>query len=100
VIALLLALALATPVRALAEKVEAELDAWDLQGAGKALDELVQHHPDSAEAGYFRGRILFEQGRYEEAAKAYAEAETRGAGKGAVLLAEWLSREGHIGRTA
>ena len=83
-IALLLALTLAAPVRAFAEKVEAELEAWDLQGAGKALDELVQHHPGSAEAAYFRGRILFEQGRYEEAAKAYAEAEARGAGKGAV----------------
>ena len=83
-IALLLAMTLATPIRALAEKVEAQLEAWDLAGAGKALDQLVQDHPDSAEAAYYRGRVLFEQGKYDDAAKAYAEAEQRGAGKGVV----------------
>jgi tetratricopeptide (TPR) repeat protein len=80
VIALLLALALGTPIRVLAEKVEAQLEAWDLAGAAKALDELVHAHPGSAEAAYFRGRVLFEQGKYDEAAKAYAEAQERGAG--------------------
>jgi tetratricopeptide (TPR) repeat protein len=80
VIALLLALVLATPIRVLAEKVEAQLEAWDLAGAAKALDELVHAHPGSAEAAYFRGRVLFEQGKYDEAAKAYAEAQERGAG--------------------
>jgi len=80
VIALLLALALAAPMRVLAEKVEAQLEAWDVAGAAKALDELIQAHPGSAEAAYFRGRVLFEQGKYDEAAKAYAEAEERGAG--------------------
>ena len=79
-IALLLALALAAPMRALAEKVEAQLEAWDVAGAAKALDELVHAHPGSAEAAYFRGRVLFEQGKYDEAAKAYAEAQERGAG--------------------
>ena len=79
-IALLLALALAAPMRVLAEKVEAQLEAWDVAGAAKALDELIQAHPGSAEATYFRGRVLFEQGKYDEAAKAYAEAEERGAG--------------------
>ena len=83
-IALLLALTLATPVRELAEKVEAHLEAWDLPGAGKALDELVQEHPASTESSYFRGRVLFEQGRYDEAVKAYAEAEEREGGKGAI----------------
>ncbi len=80
-IALLLAVMAAAPVRALAEKVEAELEAWDLAGAGRALDALVQEHPDSAEAAYFRGRVLFEQGKYDEAAQAYGEAEERGAGR-------------------
>jgi len=80
VIALLLALALAAPMRALAEKVEAHLEAWDVAGAAKALDELVHAHPGSAEAAYFRGRVLFEQGKYDEAAKAFAEAQERGAG--------------------
>ncbi|HZR08245.1 MAG TPA: tetratricopeptide repeat protein, partial [Myxococcales bacterium] len=77
-IALLLAVSLAAPVRALAEKVEAELEAWDLAGATRALDELSQEHPDSAETSYLRGRVLFEQGRYDEATKAYALAEERG----------------------
>ena len=67
-------------MRVLAEKVEAQLEAWDVAGAAKALDELIQAHPGSAEATYFRGRVLFEQGKYDEAAKAYAEAEERGAG--------------------
>ena len=80
-IALLLAVAIAAPLRLLAEKVEAQLEAWDLAGAGQTLDELAQEHPDSAEAAYFRGRLLFEQGHYEEAAKAYGEAEERGAGR-------------------
>src|SRR5215813_6259361 len=75
---------LAAPVRELAEKVEAQLEAWDLPGAGRALDELVQEHPGSTEASYFRGRLLFEQGKYDEAVKAYAEAEQREGSKGAV----------------
>src|SRR5207245_2207733 len=53
---------------------------WGVAGAAKALDELVHAHPGMAEAAYFRGRVLFEQGRYDEAAKAYAEAQERGAG--------------------
>jgi tetratricopeptide (TPR) repeat protein len=84
VIPLLCALLAAAPLRDTAEKVEAQLEAWDLAGATKALDDLSQHHPDSPEAAYFRGRVLFEEGRYEEADKAYAEAEERGAGKGAL----------------
>ena len=83
-IALLLAVSLASPLRFLAESVEAQLDAWDVAGATKALDELVQARPDSPEAAYFRGRLLFEQGKYEEASKAYAEAAERGLGKGAL----------------
>jgi len=83
VIPLLLLAMLATPVHELAERVEAHLEAWDVAAAGKALDELVQEHPQSAEASYFRGRLLFEQGRYDEAVKAYAEAEQREGSKGA-----------------
>ncbi|HEY6909479.1 MAG TPA: tetratricopeptide repeat protein, partial [Myxococcales bacterium] len=82
--ALLCALLLAAPLRELASTAEAELEAWDLAGATKALDELIRSHPDSPEASYFKGRILFEQGKYDEAVKAYAEAEERGAGKGAL----------------
>ncbi len=83
-IALVCALLAVVPVRELGEKVEAELEAWDVAGASKALDELSHHHPDSAEAAYFQGRILFEEGRYDDAAKAYEEAAERGAGRSAV----------------
>ena len=83
--ALLLATLLAAPkagLRELAEKAELELEAWDLAGAQKAVDEMVQAHPDSPEAAWFRGRVLFEQGRYDDAVKAYAEAGDRGATPG------------------
>src|SRR5204863_364979 len=71
---------------------EAQLEAWDVAGAGKALEELVQEQPESAEAAYYRGRLLFEQGKYDEAVKAYADAEQRGAGKGAVEQDARLAR--------
>jgi len=79
---LLALLLVAAPVRELSEKLDAQLEAWDLQGAQRALDELVHDHPDSPEAAYYRGRVLFEQGQYEEAAKAYQQAQERGAGTG------------------
>jgi tetratricopeptide (TPR) repeat protein len=61
----------------LAEEVESNLEAWDLQGAARGVDALLQHHPDSAEAAYFQGRVLFEQGKYDEAVKAYEKAAAR-----------------------
>jgi len=81
VIALLLALSLTAPkaeLRSLAEKIEVDLAAWDVPGAAKGVDELVQAYPDSPEAAYFRGRVLFEQGKYDEAVKAFREANERG----------------------
>ena len=84
-IALLLASLLAAPsadIRELSEKVETQLDAWDLAGGQHAVEELLQAYPDSPEASYFRGRVLFEQGKYDEAVKAYAEAGDRGATPG------------------
>ena len=81
-IALLCALLLAAPskeeLRDLATKIEEQLDAWDVPGASRAVDELVQNHPDSPEAAYYRGRVLFEQGKYDEAVKEYEEATQRG----------------------
>ena len=80
--ALLCALLFAAPAKAdlreLAEKVEAQLEAWDVPDASRAVDELVQGFPDSPEAAYYRGRVLFEQGKYDEAAKEYADASQRG----------------------
>ena len=83
-IALFCALLSLAPLRELGEKVEAQLEAWDVAGASRALDDLAQRHPDSAEAAYFRGRILFEQGKYDDAVKAYEQAAERGAGTSAV----------------
>lgn len=80
--ALLCALLFAAPtageLRELAAKIETELEAWDVPGASRAVDELVQDFPDSPEAAYYRGRILFEQGKYDEAVKEYGEATQRG----------------------
>jgi tetratricopeptide (TPR) repeat protein len=81
VIALLLALSLTSPkadLRSLAEKIELDLEAWDVPGAAKGVDELVQAYPDSPESAYFRGRVLFEQGKYDEAVKAFRQASERG----------------------
>ena len=80
-IALLLALSLTAPkadLRSIAEKIEVDLEAWDVPGAAKGVDELVQAYPDSPESAYFRGRVLFEQGKYDEAAKAFRVASERG----------------------
>ncbi len=82
-IALLCALLLAAPeksdLRDLVRTVEEQLEAWDVPGSSRAVDELVHAFPDSPEAAYFRGRVLFEQGKYDEAVKAYSDAAQRGA---------------------
>ncbi|HEX4385529.1 MAG TPA: tetratricopeptide repeat protein [Myxococcales bacterium] len=64
------------------ERIENDLEAWDLQGASRGLDALLQGFPDSPESAYYRGRILFEEGKYEEAVKAYAEVNSREAAPG------------------
>ena len=74
---LALVLLLAAPkwdLAPLIEKVENDLEAWDIEGAQKGLDDLVADYPDTPETAYFRGRVLFEQGKYEEAAKAFEAA--------------------------
>ena len=85
-IALLCAVLLAAGVRAdlrdLARNVEQQLEAWDVPGSSHAVDELVHSFPDSPEAAYYRGRVLFEQGKYDEAVKEYSEAAQRGATPG------------------
>ena len=62
----------------LAEKIDADLEAWDIEGAQRGLDDLAAHDPGSVAAAYFRGRVLFEQGKYAEATAAYGEARSRG----------------------
>jgi tetratricopeptide (TPR) repeat protein len=80
----LLALPSRADLRELATRVEEQLEAWDVPGASRAVDELVQQYPDSPEAAYYRGRVLFEQGKYDEAVKQYSEAGQRGVTPGSV----------------
>ncbi|MFN2548762.1 MAG: peptidase MA family metallohydrolase [Myxococcales bacterium] len=75
---LCLLLAAKADLRDLATKVEEQLEAWDVPAASRAVDEIVQAYPDSPEAAYYRGRVLFEQGKYDEAVKEYEEAGQRG----------------------
>ncbi len=67
----------AVDVSALAEKAELALEAWDLPGAQAAVDQLVHEAPDAGETSFFRGRVLFEQGKYDEAVRSYQEAGKR-----------------------
>lgn len=62
---------------ALIEKAIAELEAWDIPAAVGVLDDLVQADPDGPATAWLRGRVLFEQGKYEEALAAYDDAQTR-----------------------
>ena len=64
----------------LAEKIDADLEAWDIEGAQRGLDDLAAHDSGSVAAAYFRARVLFEQGKYADSAVAYAEARSRGSG--------------------
>ena len=65
----------------IADRIETALDAWDIEAAQRALDDLLSRDGRSATAAYYRGRVLFEQGKYLESATAYEEARTRGAGQ-------------------
>ena len=78
-------LVFALPARAgrstsgMVDAIETELDAWDIEAAQRGLDDLLSRDRRSATAAYYRGRVLFEQGKYAEAVTAYEEARTRGA---------------------
>jgi len=79
----------ALPVRAkasadLAEKIETDLEAWDIEGARRGLDNLLHEDRTSALAAFLQGRVLFEQGEYDAAAKSFDEAVRRGAPAGEV----------------
>lgn len=59
-------------------RVEKLLDEWDVEGARAEVDRLAQVMPEGAEPlQYYRGRVAFEEGRYEEAVKLL---ETAGVG--------------------
>jgi tetratricopeptide (TPR) repeat protein len=83
-IAVLVAVALSAAARTTsqaAERIDAELEAWDIEGAQRGLDELHSHDPGSVAAAYYRARVLFEQGKYAEAVTAFGEARSRGGGQ-------------------
>lgn len=66
--------------RRLAERIEALLSDWDVEGAAEALARLDVAAPDERQArAFFRGRIAFELGRYDEALSAL---EAAGLAKG------------------
>ena len=77
-LALLLSAASADQISAQAEKAEVALQAWDLTGLQGAVDELVAADPDAQLTALYMARLLFEQGKYDEAAKAFEAADTRG----------------------
>ena len=84
-----LSLCAAVPARAkessdLPDKIETNLEAWDIEGARRGLDELLHESRSSAIAAFLQGRVLFEQGDYEAAAKSFEEAVRRGAPAGDV----------------
>jgi len=50
------------------DKVDQALEAWDVEGAQAALDDMSAHGDGDDEAAlYFRGRIAFEHGEYQKA---------------------------------
>jgi len=65
----------------LAERIDTDLEAWDIEGAQRGLDDLLSQDPGSIPAAYFRARVLFEQGKYAESVTAFGEARSRGAGR-------------------
>jgi tetratricopeptide (TPR) repeat protein len=77
---------LAPPARAaqdgrpLIEQAQEELAAWDVEGAARILERLNAQLPDAPETHWLRGRVLFEQGSYDEAGKAFEAAEAAGEG--------------------
>jgi tetratricopeptide (TPR) repeat protein len=82
-----LSLFAAVPARArnatgLPDKIETDLEAWDIEGARRGLDELLHEDRSSAVAAFLQGRVLFEQGEYDAAAKSFEEAVHRGAPPG------------------
>jgi tetratricopeptide (TPR) repeat protein len=87
-----LLLAAKAPPAQIVDRIEQDLEAWDIEGAARDLGELVQQDGGSATAALFRGRVLFEQGQYDAAVQALEEAQRRGAPSGEVEVALRLAR--------
>jgi len=61
-----------------AEKIDGDLEAWDIEGALR-VSRSSPRRIGVVAAAYFRGRVLFEQGKYAESVAAFGEARSRGA---------------------
>jgi predicted Zn-dependent protease len=55
--------------QAIARRGLLALSSWDVEAASAALEELLLRYPSSPEVAFLKGRVLFEQGRYDEAAR-------------------------------
>ena len=56
-------------------RVDVLLGEWDVEGAAAELEKLAEViPPDSEPMKYYRGRVAFEQGRYEEAVQLLEQA--------------------------
>ncbi len=61
------------------EKIESELEAWNVPGARAALAEMkteVKDLPAEVE-NFYQGRVSFEEGRYAEAVRFYEDAKSQ-----------------------
>lgn len=57
------------------QNLDQHLEDWDVEGAKRELAELERLAPPNLEhLAYYRGRIAFEEGRYDEAARLLTEA--------------------------
>lgn len=58
------------------QNIEQLLNDWDTEGAARELAELEKQAPGEVESAlYFRGRIAFEEGRYEDAIESLGRAK-------------------------
>ena len=78
-------------VRDLVERIETDLDAWDVQGAHAALEQLQQRMsaPEAAQGlSLMQAKVAFYEGRYAEAVKLYKQAGAEDRAGGYRRLAE------------
>lgn len=75
----------AQEVRPLVQQALDAIEAWDPEAAARVLDDLVAQHPRAPETAWIRGKVLFEQGRYDEAVHAFEEAKKLSGGTGPAL---------------
>ncbi|MBS2023428.1 MAG: tetratricopeptide repeat protein [Deltaproteobacteria bacterium] len=86
-------------LKTLIEKALNEIEAWDTEGATRALEELLAQYPEAPETAWIRGKVLFEQGRYREAVAAFEDAKKKSGGTSPVLEADRKLAEAALDET-